>query len=237
MSEPHLVNLALQGGGAHGAYTWGVLDRLLDDGRVRIEGLSGTSAGAMNAVVLADGMRRGGPEGAREALHDFWRGVSDAASVMSPVQRTPLDVFLGNWNLYHSPGYLWLDLLSRLASPSDINPLNLNPLRDLVERLVDFDSARHCERIKLFVSATNVRTGRIRVFERERIDADVVMASACLPLLFQAVEIDGEHYWDGGYSGNPALFPFFYRCSSSDIVVVQINPIEIDYVPQSAREI
>jgi len=230
------INLALQGGGAHGAFTWGVLDRLLEDGRVAIEGLSGTSAGAMNAVCVADGLVEGGHEGARARLRAFWRRVSDMAQ-SSPLRRSPLDVFMGNWSLDTSPMYLLFDLLSRCASPYELNPLNLNPLRNLVAETIDFERVRRCERLKLFLSATNVETGRARVFEREEVTADVVMASACLPLLFQAVEIDGTPYWDGGYMGNPALFPFFRQCQSDDIVVVQINPIERSGTPRSAREI
>ncbi len=230
------INLALQGGGAHGAFTWGVLDRLLAEPRLQVEGVSGTSAGAMNAVVLAEGMRRGGPQGARRALARFWEGVSEAAR-HSPVRRSPLDVFMGNWSLDTSPSYLMLDVLSRLASPYDLNPLNINPLRELVAQLVDFEAVRSCREIKLFLSATNVHTGRVRVFHGHEVTADVVMASACLPFLFQAVEIDGVPYWDGGYMGNPALFPFFRRCHSHDVVIVQINPIERRETPRSAREI
>ena len=236
MAEPKAINLALQGGGAHGAFTWGVLDRLLADGRVCIEGISGTSAGAMNAAVLADGLRKGGPEQARQALRDFWRAVSNSAR-FSPVQRTALDALLSNWNLDYSPGYIGFDLLTRLASPYDLNPLNINPLRDLVAELIDFDSARRCDQIKLFISATNVHTGRIRVFRQAEITPDVLMASACLPLVFQAVEIDGVPYWDGGYTGNPALFPLFYECASDDIVIVQINPQKVHYTPRRAHEI
>ncbi|MCB1808172.1 MAG: patatin-like phospholipase family protein, partial [Candidatus Competibacteraceae bacterium] len=236
MTEPKAINLALQGGGAHGAFTWGVLDRLLTDQRIRIEGISGTSAGAMNAAVLADGMRKGGPEQARQSLHDFWRAVSNSAR-FSPLQRTALDALLSNWNLDHSPGYVGFDLLTRLTSPYDLNPLNINPLRDLVAELIDFDSARRCDQVKLFISATNVHTGRVRVFRQTEITADVLMASACLPLVFQAVEIDNVPYWDGGYTGNPALFPLFYECTSNDIVIVQINPQKINYTPRSAREI
>jgi NTE family protein len=230
------VNLALQGGGSHGAFTWGVLDRLLDDGRIGIEALSGTSAGAMNAVVLADGFVRNGVEGAREALADFWHEVSWIAS-KSPIQRNPVNVLLGDWGLENSPSYLFFDLLGRLASPYELNPLNIDPLRELLEKHVDFDRIHHCERIKLFVSATNVHTGRVRVFTARDVTADAVLASACLPYMFHAVEIDGVPYWDGGYMGNPVLFPFFNHCASSDILIVQINPVERKQTPKTAREI
>jgi NTE family protein len=236
MTASKVVNLALQGGGAHGAFTWGVLDRLLEDGRLSFEAISGTSAGAMNAVVLADGFVQGGEDGAREALARFWRAVADAASV-SPLQRNPFNRLFGDWSLDNSPGYLFFDLVSRLASPYELNPLNLNPLRDLLEAQVDFERVETCNRIKLFLTATNVHTGRARVFTTEEITPDVVLASACLPFLFQAVEIDGVPYWDGGYLGNPALWPFFNACSSEDVVLVQINPLEREETPKSARDI
>ena len=230
------INLALQGGGSHGAFTWGVLDCLLEDGRVEIEALSGTSAGAVNAVVVADGLMRGGEDGARAALTSFWRAVSETARA-SPIQRTPVDVLLGNWSLDSSPSYIFFDILNRVASPYDINPLNLNPMRSLLEARVDFERVRHCDRVKLFISATNVENGRIKVFKCGEIGVDEVLASACLPFLFQAVEIDGVPYWDGGYMGNPALFPLFQNCESHDVVIVQINPIVRPGIPRTAREI
>jgi NTE family protein len=230
------VELALQGGGAHGAYTWGVLDRLLADERIRIEGVCGTSAGAMNAVVLADGLGRGGVEGARQALRAFWRAVSEAAR-HSPLQRTPLDRLLGRWTLDYSPAYIMMDLMSRLVSPYDLNPLDINPLRDLIKRQVDFDCVRKCAGIKLFVAATNVRTGKQKIFRREEMTADMVMASACLPFLYKAVEIDGEAYWDGGYMGNPALFPLIEECDARDLIIVQINPIRREELPRKAADI
>jgi NTE family protein len=235
-TTPKTINLALQGGGAHGAFTWGVLDQLLADDRIAFEGISGTSAGAMNAIVLAAGMARDGRDGARQALHDFWREVSDEAR-HSPIRRSPIDVFMGNWNLDTSPALVWFDLMSRLISPYEFNPLNVNPLKLLVEKSVDFDCVHDGHGLKLFVAATNVRTGRVRVFKNREITADVIMASACLPHIYQAVEVDGEHYWDGGYMGNPVLFPFFYECDCADIMLVQINPIERPEVPATAREI
>ena len=230
------VNLALQGGGSHGAFTWGVLDRLLEDGRIQFEAVSGTSAGAMNAVVLAEGLIKGGADGARAELLDFWTAVSRAATG-SPLQRTPLNMFFGNWSLDDSPGYLFMDMLSRVASPYDLNPLNINPLADIIAERIDFDRVRACKTTRLFISATNVHTGRVRVFENHEITADTIMASACLPFLFQAVEIDGVPYWDGGYMGNPALFPFFNTCQTDDLLLVQINPIERKHTPKTAREI
>ncbi len=236
MAKPKMIELALQGGGAHGAFTWGVLDRLLEDDRIVIEGISGTSAGAMNAVVVADGLDTGGKQGAREALKQFWSGVSKAGE-FSPFKRTFFDRLLGRWTLDFSPGYIFFDNLSRVLSPYQLNPLNLNPLRDLISSLVDFDHVRHCEGIKLFVVATNVRTGMQKIFHRQEMTVDMVMASACLPFVFQAVEIDGEAYWDGGYMGNPALFPLVNDCQSRDIVIVQINPIVREEIPRTASDI
>ncbi len=230
------INLALQGGGAHGAFTWGVLDRILEDGRLWIEAISGTSAGAMNAVVVADGLMRNGCEGARESLYRFWSEVGHAAR-FSPVQRAPLDMYMGNWSLDSSPGYVFLEFLSRLASPYELNPWKINPLRDVLENAVDFDLVRSCDKTKVFVSATNVETGRVKVFDRRSLTSDMIMASACLPHVFQAVEIDGVPYWDGGFMGNPVLFPFYDATECRDIMIVQINPIERRGAPRTAREI
>ncbi len=230
------INLALQGGGAHGAFTWGVLDRILESEDIEIAAISGTSAGAMNAVVLADGMMEGGKEGARKALGKFWRAVHQAA-IASPFQRTPLDKVTNNWNLDYSPGYLFSDFYSRLMSPYQSNPMNWNPLKELLIDQVNFERVRSCNKIKLFISATSVRNGQVKRFDRTRLTVDKVMASACLPYLFQAVEVDGEDYWDGGYSGNPILYPFFYHSDSRDIVIVQINPLSCQETPKTAREI
>jgi NTE family protein len=230
------INIALQGGGSHGAFSWGVLDRLIEDGRLDFAAISGTSAGAMNAVALADGWVRGGPDGARQKLQDFWRAVARKGR-FSPVQRTPWDVALGNWSIENTPGYIWYDAVSRMFSPYVANPLNLNPLRDAVASEIDFKNVRACEGIKLFISATNVETGQLRVFNPDEIDIDVIMASACLPQLFQAVEIDGTPYWDGGYGGNPAIYPFFKATATEDVLLVQINPVIREGTPKSANEI
>jgi NTE family protein len=235
-NEKKSINLALQGGGAHGAFTWGVLDRILESERIEIAAISGTSAGAMNAVVLADGIMAGGKAGARKALGKFWRAVHDAA-VVSPFQRTPFDMMTNNWNLDHSPGYLFSDIFSRLMSPYQSNPFNWNPLRELLSELVDFERVRSCNKLKLFISATSVRNGQVKRFNRTRLTVDKVMASACLPYMFQAVEVDGEDYWDGGYAGNPILYPFAYHTDSRDIVIVQINPLACQKTPKTAREI
>jgi NTE family protein len=222
------INLALQGGGAHGA--------LLEDGRLRIAGVSGTSAGAMNAVALADGYTRAGPEGARAALEKFWRAMSGSVK-HSPMQRTPLDRLTGNWGLENNPFYHFMNALTGVASPYQLNPMNINPLRDLVEESIDFEMVRKCTAFELFVSATNVETGRVKIFAREDLTVDMVMASACLPQMYQAVEIDGVPYWDGGYMGNPALFPLYGKTATDDILVIQINPIERKGAPRTAQEI
>jgi NTE family protein len=229
------INLALQGGGAHGAFTWGVLDHILDDGRLAIEGISGASAGAVNAVMLADGLARGGPAEAKQRLADFWRAASLGGD-LPPLQRAVVERLFSFLPLEGSPVAAWFDALSRYLSPYDLNPLNINPLKELIERFVDFDAVGKSQ-LALFVSATNVHTGRLRIFPREKITADVIMASACLPFLFRAVEIDGEPYWDGGYLANPAIFPFFYATESEDVLLVQINPLERKEVPTSRKDI
>ena len=233
--DPLLVDLALQGGGAHGAFTWGVLDRLLEEETLRVDGISGTSAGAMNAAVLVDGYMDGGADGARAALERFWRKVSEAAR-FSPFQRGPLDIMLGRWTLDNSPAFVAMDLAARLVSPYDLNPGGFNPLRDVLADCVNFDRLANAS-IKLFVNTTNVRTGRGRIFRNAEITPDVLLASACLPQLFQAIEIDGEAYWDGGYSGNPSIMPLVLECASRDTILVPINPVERPGTPRSAREI
>src|ERR1700681_1061550 len=230
------INLALQGGGAHGAFTWGVLDQLLTDERLTIEGISGTSAGALNAVMLADGLARGGPQDARQRLADFWRAASFGGN-LSDLQRGVVERLFSFVPRPSAAVPPWFGAFSQLWSPYDLNPLNINPLKELIERFVDFDLIRADIGRHLFISATNVRTGEPRVFGRAEITAEVVMASACLPLLFRAVEIEGESYWDGGYSNNPALLPFIRATAAEDLLIVQINPRARDKVPVNAREI
>jgi NTE family protein len=233
--KPILVDLALQGGGSHGAFTWGVLDRLLEESWLGIDGISGTSAGAMNAAVLVDGHAKGGAAGARTALENFWRRVSEAAR-FSPLRRGPLDVVLGRWTLDSSPIYVAMDLMSRLISPYDLNPMGKNPLRAILAETIDFERVARAH-TKLFITATNVRTGRGHVFKNDAVSPDVLLASACLPTMFQAIEIDGEPYWDGGYSGNPTITPLIRECTSQDTILVQINPVEREKSPRSASEI
>jgi NTE family protein len=229
------INLALQGGGAHGAFTWGVLDHLLEDGRLSFDGISGTSAGAVNAVMLADGLARGGTEEARKRLADFWRAASLGGDLPG-VQRAITDRLFSLLPTDDSPAQNFFSAWSGFFSPYDLNPLNINPLKDLIERFVDFKVLRASER-ELFIAATNVQTGQLHVFRREGMSAEAVMASACLPAVFRAVEIDGVPYWDGGYLGNPVIFPFFRTTATEDVLIIQINPLVRKKVPHSNREI
>jgi NTE family protein len=229
------VDLALQGGGAHGAFTWGVLDRLLEEPWLEIEGISGTSAGAMNAAVMASGYAQDGRQGARQALEGFWRKVSKAAR-FSPFQRGPVDIMLGRWTLDNSPAFLMMDLMARMVSPYDVPAVGGNPLADVLAESLDFAALRNGP-IKVFVTATNVRTGRARVFRNADLGVEALLASACLPQLFQAVEIDGEAYWDGGFAGNPTLVPLVTELDSDDTILIPINPIDRPGLPRSARDI
>ena len=240
MTKTKTVNLALQGGGAHGAYTWGVLDALLEDGRIAFEGISGTSAGAMNAVVLADGWQKGGADQARQALEHFWRGVAaDGRSPFPKPVQSVLDQLLGFWGegLKQWPGTELFNVYSPYTSPYAFNPLNINPLQDLLNELVDFDSVRACSAFHLFIAATRVYDGKVKVFTRDEMKPEAILASAALPFVFQAVMIDNEPYWDGGYMGNPVLFPFFDATETEDIVLVQINPLERREIPKSPQDI
>jgi NTE family protein len=229
------INLALQGGGAHGAFTWGVLDHLLGDGRLEITGISGASAGAINAVMVADGLARGGAEEARKRLADFWRAAS-AGGDLPPLQRAAADRLFTLLPFATGPIRNWFEAMSHYFSPYEFNPLNINPLNDLIARFVDFNAVRDSE-LPLFISATNVHTGRLRIFARGKITADVVMASAALPFLFRAVEIEGVPYWDGGYMGNPAIFPFLQSTDTEDVLVIQINPVSRVATPRTSAEI
>ena len=229
------IDLALQGGGAHGAFTWGVLDRLLEEPGLRIEAISGTSAGAMNAAVLAHGWMEGEAAGARAALDSYWHRVATAAA-FSPLQRTPFDRLFGRWSLDYSPVFIVLDLISRLYSPYDLNPQGFNPLTLILRESIAFERLAQSP-IKLFITATSVRTGRGRIFRNAELTPDVLLASACLPTLFQAIEIDGEPYWDGGYAGNPTITPLIRESDAQDTILIQINPRERPGTPRSAAEI
>jgi len=230
------VNLALQGGGSHGAFTWGVLDRLLEDERIAFDGVTATSAGGVNAVLLADGLALNGREGARERLRNFWKKLSDmsASSFIAP---SFLDQMNPNFGLDQTPNYVFIDTLSRILSPYQLNPFDINPLRDLLNAEINFERVRTQKVIKLFLSATNIRTGKVKVFAREELAADHVLASACLPFMMRAPEIDGDAYWDGGFMGNPAIFPVIYGCTSPDVIMVHLTPTERPELPTNSRAI
>jgi NTE family protein len=234
------INLALQGGGAHGAFAWGVLDKLIEDERIDISAISATSAGAMNAVALAYGFSVGGRDGAREKLTEFWREISRAGELYSPVQSMPWEKWLQAYGFQSefSPTFMSFQAMTHMFSPYQLNPFDINPLKDVLLQVVDFKRLKVCNRAtRLFISATNVRSGKIKVFENSEMSVEAVLASACLPYVFKAVEIDGEAYWDGGYMGNPAIFPLIYNRGSKDVVIVHINPIERTKLPRTAPEI
>ena len=254
MSPKHIINLALQGGGSHGAFTWGVLDALLEDGRMQFEGVSGTSAGAMNAVAMAHGFALADKksalakrEAARLSLQDFWDGVVSMGAMqnsLAQAQRVPFDLLFGGMAALAgtpSPMQALSDSMSGMwasaISPYQSNPLDINPLKQFLERQIDFERLAACKAMKVFVVATKVSDGKAEIFSGQRLTADAVMASACLPTVFQAVEIEGEHYWDGGYSGNPAIHPLIYECHSRDVLLVQINPIRRDSLPKTSADI
>jgi NTE family protein len=232
------IKLALQGGGSHGAYAWGVIDALMEDGRIEVEAIVGTSAGAMNAVVTTCGLIQGGPDHARKLLAEFWRRVSQPGAHDWYKSYFKLNEQLPFGNVPHSFVVKWIDTLTRIFSPYELNPLNINPLRDLLNELIDFDAVQGgADRCKLFVAATNVLSGRLRIFEQQEITIDAVLASASLPNIFPAVEINEESFWDGGYMGNPPIFPLIYDGSVNDVLIIQINPINISSVPKTATEI
>ena len=234
------VNLALQGGGAHGAFAWGVLDKVLEDGRLDIQAMSATSAGSMNAVVMAYGLSIGGVPGARAKLEEFWKAIADTGKMYSPVKALPWEKWLEGFGIHSdfNPAFLAFDAMTHMFSPYQLNPLNFNPLRDVLERVVDFKRLSECKiTTRLFLSATNVRSGKIKVFENADLSSDVVLATACLPYIFQAVEVHGEHYWDGGFMGNPAIYPLIYHGASRDVIIVHVNPLERPKLPTTAPEI
>lgn len=235
------INLALQGGGAHGAYTWGVLDYLLEDNRLNFEAISATSAGSMNAVIMLQGLLSGGPHGARAYLETFWRKVSDAGAVFSPVHQmsadNPFNDFLPKWANTENSALQFFNVISKNLSPYQFNPLNFNPLRDVLDEMVDFELLRKNCTSKLFITATNVRTGDARIFHTEELTRDMVLASAALPNVFQAVEIDGDGYWDGGFVGNPSLWPLYYDAESLDVLICHVNVLVRDDMPHDAISI
>ncbi len=234
------INLGLQGGGAHGAFAWGVLDYLLEDGRLEIDGLSATSAGSVNAAVLTSGLVNNDKDEARQKLHEFWLAISQSQNGSMLSSSYNLHNFsdeAAEYSLSNSPFYKMFDLVSHVMSPYQFNPFNINPLKEIIEKHVDFDAINKNKKIKLFLCATNVETCKVKIFSTPDISVDTVLASACLPFLFQAVEINGEYFWDGGYIGNPAIFPLIYSCDSTDVIIVHINPIFRPGVPKTSSEI
>jgi NTE family protein len=234
--ERRVVNLALQGGGSHGAFAWGVLDRMLEEEMLHFEGISGTSAGAVNAVVLADGFAAGGRIGAKEALREYWQKVSDLWS-RGPFRPPLIGGGTSDFGLEYSPGFRFIEPMTHFASPYQLNPFNYNPFKDMLAAAINFERVRQQTAIKLFVCATNVQTAKVKIFTGKELQAEHVLASTCLPLLMQAVEIDGEYYWDGMYSGNPAIYPLVYECESRDILLVHVTPAERPGVPTTSPAI
>jgi NTE family protein len=237
------INLALQGGGAHGAFTWGVLDALLEDGRLDIEAISATSAGAMNAAALAHGKTENGAEGARQVLHDFWYGIAHAGAFFGSLQKKPMENMMDfnpmmqGWAKGVTSSYAMFDVFKNMFSPYQFNPLNINPLKSVLQQNIDLKAVHACDCVELFISATNIRTGDLKIFRNKEVTIDALLASACLPFLFQAVEIGNDAYWDGGYMGNPALWPLFYNTKSRDILIVHVNPMRRPEIPQDAYDI
>lgn len=229
------ITLALQGGGAHGAFTWGVLDRLLEVDEIEVEAMSGTSAGAINTVVCAYDLHIGGPKKAKELLEKLWEKISLNGSFF--LKPSPLDALFNNGDIYNSPGYIFFNTFTQYISPYTFNPFNYNPLRSILNELVDFEELHKYSKKKLFICATNVKTNRAKIFTNKEITVDAVLASSCLPFLFQAVKIGDDYYWDGGYMGNPPLSPMINNTTSQDVVLIKINSINIHHLPTSARDI
>jgi NTE family protein len=231
------INLALQGGGAHGAYTWGILDRILEEEDLEINAISGTSAGAMNAAVLASGYRNGGRTAAKAKLREFWQQVSFTGAWINPIHGNPMQEYQKHWNLDNEPSYQFFDLMTRTMSPYQFNPFNLNPLKNVLENVLDLKTLNQGGIVPIFVTATNVHTGQPRVFKCEEMSVDALLASACIPFYFQSVVIDDVPYWDGGYVGNPSIWPLVYNTDVQDVLLIQINPIYRNTTPKSAQEI
>lgn len=237
--QPHqrLVSVAIQGGGSHGAFSWGVMDRLLEDGRFVIEGMTGTSAGGMNAVATAQGLMLGGPQKAREELRKFWEAIANAGKYSSLNHPGPLDRMMGKHTMYNSAGFMVFDFLSRLFSPYELNPMGYDPLEATIEKCFDFEALRQYKGCKLFLCATHVATGKLQIFNMEELKKECLLATACLPTIHNAVKVNGEYYWDGGFIGNPVFFPLIYNCTSSDIIFIQLNPMAREKLPTTSREI
>lgn len=232
------ISIAMQGGGAHGAFTWGVLDRLLQEKDLIIEGVSGTSAGGMNAMAVAQGVMDGGNEGARALMSKYWH-INAEAGKSSIFKPGVLDVLAGKYTMHNSPGFLFFDFLSKIMSPYQMNPLGTNPLKDIVNEIFDFDKLNEFDGVKVFLAATHVYTGKLKVFSNmnKELSAEALLATACLPTLFAAVMVKGEYYWDGGYIGNPVIYPLIYNCETPDIMLLKLNPTHRNRLPITAAEI
>lgn len=231
-----VVSIAMQGGGAHGAFSWGVLDKLLEDGRFIIEGVTGTSAGGMNAVATIQGLIEGGNEGARKLLYKYWKAISDTAKI-SGIHRGIIDRLMGVYTMYNSPEFIMFDLMSKVMSPYQTNPFNANPLRDVIERTFDFKKINETKDYKIFLAATHVYTGKIKIFGNKDLSVDTLLATGCLPTVFKAAFVDGEYYWDGGFTANPVMYPLIYNCASPDIIMLKLNPTHRNKLPTTACEI
>lgn len=230
------IAIGMQGGGSHGAFTWGVLDYLLEDGRLNIEGASGTSAGGMNCLALAQGLAEGGREGARKSLHRYWKVLSEKSKKIG-MAPTPLDNFVGGHGIRMNPLFYMMGQMTKNLSPYEWNPKNQNMLADIVKELFNFKTISDYEAFKVFLCATNVRTSKLKIFSGKEITPEAVLASACLPILFQAVNIEGDDYWDGGFIGNPAIFPLIYNCETPDILVILLTPQYRHNTPKTLNEI
>ena len=232
------ITIAMQGGGAHGAFTWGVLDRLLEESNLVIKGVSGASAGGMNAVCTAQGIMEGGNEGARKMLAKYWH-INSEAGKTSFFKPGVLDVLAGKYTIHNSPGFIFYDFLCKIFSPYQLNPLGINPLKDIVKELFDFEKLNEFDGVRVFLSATHVFTGKIKIFSniRKELSVDAMLATACLPTIFNAVMVKGEYYWDGGYTGNPVMYPLIYDCDPADIMLIKLNPTHRTKLPTTAGEI
>lgn len=231
------VSIAVQGGGSHGAFSWGVLDRLLEDGRFEIDGMTGTSAGGMNAIAVIQGLMKGGAQEARDELRKFWTAISESGKHSSLNNRGPIDKMMGKYTMYNSPGFVVFDYLSRMFSPYELNPMQVDPLKDVIMKLFDFDALRKFKGAKAYLCATHVFSGRLRVFSLDEMRPECLLATACLPTIHNAVLVDDEYYWDGGFIGNPVFFPLIYNCEATDIIFLPLNPTIREKLPTTSREI
>jgi NTE family protein len=232
------VTLALQGGASFGSFTWGVIDKLLEDGRFEIQGITGTSAGAMNAICVVNGLMKGGNEGARKQLEDFWMGIAHAGKSTPMIShRDAFTKMMGAFTMQFSPGAMIMEQIAKFMSPYDLNPFDVNPLKDVITKQFDFEGIRNYKECQAFLCATHVKTGKIRIFKNHEMKAECLLASACLPSMFKAVKVDDEYYWDGGYIGNPVFFPLIYNCETPDIILVQLEKTHDPKIPQSVSEI